>query len=68
MGLCLNPGNVDFKTTLNSDYVDKSGIIALINDTIGTRRKLTLISRARRFGKTVTAQKVAETLRKCKSF
>ena len=36
MGNYLNPGNIGFEEIRNSQYVDKSGLIALINDTIGT--------------------------------
>ena len=56
MGNYLNPGNIGFEEIRNSQYVDKSGLIALINDTIGTKQKLTCISRPRRFGKSFAAQ------------
>ncbi|MCI9489788.1 hypothetical protein AALC75_09395 [Lachnospiraceae bacterium 48-42] len=51
MGVYLNPGNSGFTGIRNDTYVDKSGLIALINDTIETPRRLTCISRPRRFGK-----------------
>lgn len=41
---------------LNSDYVDKTGMIALLNHTIDTTKNLTCISRPRRFGKSYAAQ------------
>ena len=56
MGTYLNPGNVGFAEILKSDYVDKTGLISLINRTIGTKRKLTCVSRPRRFGKSYAAQ------------
>ena len=56
MGMYLNPGNSGFETIRNSRYVDKSGLIGLINETIGTTQKLTCISRPRRFGKTFAAK------------
>ena len=56
MGIYLNPGNSGFKTVRNSRYVDKSGLIRLINDTIGTKQKLSCVSRPRRFGKSCAAQ------------
>ncbi|MGN0324621.1 MAG: AAA family ATPase [Oliverpabstia sp.] len=56
MGNYLNPGNIGFEEIRNSQYVDKSGLIALINDTIGTKQKLACISRPRRFGKSFAAQ------------
>ena len=56
MGTYLNPGNSGFAEILNSHYVDKTGLIRLINSTIGTKQKLTCISRPRRFGKSYAAQ------------
>ncbi len=56
MGTYLNPGNSGFAEMLKSDYVDKTGLISIINSTIGTKRKLTCISRPRRFGKSYAAQ------------
>lgn len=56
MGIYLNPGNSGFQTIRNGEYVDKTGLIRLINRTIGTKRKLTCVSRPRRFGKSYAAQ------------
>ena len=56
MGFHLNPGNSGFTRIRNDLYVDKSGLIALINDTIDTTRSLTCVSRPRRFGKSFAAQ------------
>ncbi len=56
MGTYLNPGNSGFAEILKSDYVDKTGMISIINSTIGTKKKLTCISRPRRFGKSYAAQ------------
>ena len=56
MGTYVNPGDSGFAEILRSDYVDKTGLISLINATIGTRKKLTCISRPRRFGKPYAAQ------------
>ena len=56
MGTYLNPGNSGFEDICRRRYVDKTGLIALINDTIGTSDKLTCISRPRRFGKSFAAQ------------
>lgn len=47
MGTYLNPGNSGFEKIRNSIYVDKTGLIRLINQTIGTIQKLTCISRTR---------------------
>ena len=56
MGTYLNPGNIGFKEVRSSQYIDKSGLIQLINNTIGTKQKLTCVSRPRRFGKSFAAQ------------
>lgn len=56
MGTYLNPGNHGFSGIRNDVYIDKSRLIHLINDTIDTPRRLTCISRPRRFGKSFAAQ------------
>ena len=56
MGTYVNPGNSAFTGILNDQYVDKTGLIGLINKTIETPRRLTCISRPRRFGKSFAAQ------------
>lgn len=50
MGTYLNPGNSGFALIRNSLYVDKSGLIRLVNETIDTTEQLTCVSRPRRFG------------------
>ena len=56
MGIYINPGNEGFATARRSTYVDKSGLIAVVNKTIGKQDKLSLISRPRRFGKSYAAK------------
>ena len=56
MGHYLNPGNAGFQTVRRNQYVDKTGLIELINETIGTDQKLTCVSRPRRFGKSCAAK------------
>ena len=56
MGTYLNPGNSGFAEMLNGDYIDKTGLIALINQRINTPSKLVCISRPRRFGKSYAAK------------
>lgn len=51
MGTYVNPGNSGFTGIRNDIYVDKSGLISLVNQTINTPRRLSCISRPRRFGK-----------------
>lgn len=56
MGNYINPGNNGFSEIRNDIYVDKTGLISLINQTINTPRRLICISRPRRFGKSFAAQ------------
>lgn len=56
LGNYLNPGNSGFTAIRNSTYVDKTGMIYLINQTIDTTEKLICISRPRRFGKSFAAK------------
>ena len=56
MGIYINPGNEAFRVKRNDKYVDKSGLIGVVNRSIGKRDKLSCISRPRRFGKSYAAQ------------
>ena len=56
MGIYINPGNNGFAEIVNGDYIDKTGMIELINKRIGTTDKLVCISRPRRFGKSYAAK------------
>ncbi|MCD7955566.1 MAG: ATP-binding protein [Lachnospiraceae bacterium] len=56
MGEYLNPGNEAFQNIVDDVYVDKTGLIAYVNSTINTPRKLTHFSRPRRFGKSFAAK------------
>ena len=55
MGKYLTPGNEAFATIINGDYIDKTGVIEIINNTVNTPNKLTCLSRPRRFGKSFAA-------------
>ena len=56
MGTFVNSGNGAFQVALNSEiYVDKTGMIKYLNQCINTEQKFICVSRARRFGKSVTA-------------
>ena len=60
MGAYLNPGKERFKRAVENEiYVDKSGIIALINRTICNSEGYICMTRPRRFGKTITANMLA---------
>ena len=56
MGKILNPGNSGFAEVLDGDYIDKTGVISLINQRINSPKRLLCISRPRRFGKSYAAQ------------
>lgn len=56
MGRFLKKGNEGFKAVVRSEFVDKSKLIDIINNTLGTERQFTCVSRARRFGKSVAAK------------
>ena len=56
MGMYVNPGNAGFAGILSGEYVDKTGLIALVNAAIGTPNKLVCSTRPRRFGKTFAAE------------
>lgn len=56
MGMYVNPGNEGFAGIVSGEYVDKTGLIALVNAVIGTPSKLVCSTRPRRFGKTFAAE------------
>lgn len=56
MGKYLNIGNAGFMAVKKGIYVDKTEMISFINHTLGTKDKLTCVSRPRRFGKSYAAQ------------
>ena len=56
MGAYINIGNAGFKSVRNSEYVDKSELIAIVNGTLFTERRFSCVSRSRRFGKSVAAK------------
>ena len=60
MGIFLNPGARPYQMALHSEiYVDKTGLLALLNPRIDTAQRFVCISRPRRFGKTITADMVS---------
>ena len=56
MGNYINIGNTGFQRVRNSEYVDKSGLIAVVNRTLFTEQCFTCVSRCRRFGKSLAAR------------
>jgi len=56
MGKYINIGNTGFLRVRNGEYVDKSGLIAIVNRTLFTERIYSCVSRSRRFGKSIAAK------------
>lgn len=56
MGNYINLGNDGFRAMRKGLYVDKSGLISVINGMLGTGDKLSCVSRPRRFGKSYAAK------------
>lgn len=60
MGIYVNPGNKGFREAVQSEiYVDKTGLIALMNRYINTEQKYICVSRPRRFGKSMALKMLA---------
>ena len=56
MGKYINVGNVGFQRIRNSEYVDKSDLISIVNSTLQTERQYSCVTRCRRFGKSMAAK------------
>lgn len=56
MGTYINIGNAGFQRARNSEYVDKSGLIAVVNSTLFTESCFSCVTRCRRFGKSMAAR------------
>ena len=59
MGTYINIGNAGFQRARNGEYVDKSGLIAVVNSTLNTKNSFSCVSRCRRFGKSMAAEMLA---------
>jgi len=55
----IDKGNAAFRQSRNSEYIDKSGLIAVVNKTLFTELKFTCVTRCRRFGKSMAAKMLA---------
>ena len=51
----INKGNEGFKSAVKGTYIDKTGMIAVINQILDTERRFTCVTRSRRFGKSMAA-------------
>jgi len=56
MGTYINVGNTGFQRARNSEYVDKSALISVVNRTLFTERQFSCVTRCRRFGKSMAAR------------
>ena len=56
MGMYINVGNAGFQSVRNGEYVDKSGLIAVVNRTLFSERSFSCVTRSRRFGKSLAAK------------
>ncbi len=56
MGQYINLGNEGFQRIRNSEYVDKSGLISVVNRTLFTEQCFSCVTRCRRFGKSMAAK------------
>ena len=56
MGTYINIGNVGFQSARNGEYVDKSGLIAVVNSNLFTEQRFICVTRCRRFGKSMAAK------------
>ena len=56
MGMYINLGNEAFRSSRESEYVDKSELIVEINKTLMTRNRFSCVTRCRRFGKSMAAE------------
>ena len=56
MGTYINIGNTVFLRACNSEYVDKSGLISIVNSTLNTERSYTCVTLCRRLGKSMAAK------------
>ncbi len=56
MGTYIDLGNDGFASDKTGTYVDKTGLIAVVNKTINTKERYSCVSRCRRFGKSMAAR------------
>ncbi len=56
MGRYVNPGNEGFTQVVEDEYVDMTGLVTVFDSMLETMRKLVMVSRPRRFGKSYAAK------------
>ena len=59
MGMYFNPSNQGFKKAINNEiYIDKSGLLNILNNKLFIERNCISVSHARRFGKSQAAEMI----------
>ena len=59
MGIYFNPSNQGFKKAINNEiYIDKSGLLNILNNKLFIERNCISVSHARRFGKSQAAEMI----------
>ncbi|MBQ3657598.1 MAG: AAA family ATPase [Bacteroidales bacterium] len=58
MGIFIDKGNLAFKDIKKNDFIDKSGLIDILNENIATAHRYICVSRPRRFGKSIAAKMI----------
>lgn len=56
MGIYINVGNEGFRSSRHREYIDKSGLIAVVNNTLFSEWRFSCVTRCRRFGKSMAAK------------
>lgn len=56
MGTYINLGNEAFRRIRKREYIDKSKLIAIVNDTLSSEWCFSCVTRCRRFGKSMAAK------------
>ena len=56
MGPYINIGNAGFRSILKREYIDKSELIPVVNDTLFSEWRFSCVTRCRRFGKSMAAK------------
>ena len=56
MGQFIDRENYGFRCAINSNFVDKSGLLNILNRNLDSENKFICVSRPRRFGKSVAAE------------
>ncbi len=58
MGIFIDRGNLLFRDARRKNFVDKSGVIEILNDSLDSEQRFVCVSRPRRFGKTMAAKMI----------